>query len=1524
MKPLSNPQKQSMNILVMFIILLCTQRTAQCQVAANFSANLVSGCSPILVNFTDQSSGNPTEWKWDLGNGTYSNLQNPSVTYFAPGFYSIKLVIKKGTTKDSVIKTNFIQVFPTAVVKFNASPTVGCNPFPVSFTDQTVSAASISTWQWDFGDGILSGEQHPTHTYTLPGDYAVTLKVITANGCASTLRKSAYINNNVVKAAFINWPVAACTPNKIGFQNNSTANSTYTSHWDYGDGTSSSLLGPAHTYTTGGTYIVKLTVQNQAGCIDTFSKAIKVESPVSAAFSGDHLFNCKAPATVNFSNQVSADNSYLWYFGDSSTSTQSNPSHTYTDTGVFSVRLIVTNSSGCIDSSTKTKYIKVQSPVIVFNNLPDSGCIPFTKTFSVTNVSSVGISSYLWNFNDGDNFTSTLPSPVHTFQNLGSYTISLITTAVNGCKDTSIVPDAIRLSTKPVANFSVNPRNACASTIINFTDLSTGGANSWLWTFGDNNFSPEQNPLHIYKDTGWMDVQLTALNGGCANTITFEKYIYIKPAVAKFSIDFQCQDKLKRSFNNFSIGADHLNWSFGDGSSSSDSSPIHYYPGPGIYNVTLTATNDSTHCDYSVTKRVKIIDLYNNFFASDSSVCKGVSTRLSTGIPNPDVLKYFWNFGDDTTTITRVNYIAHTYSNRGTYTVKLTTLDSLNCMDSVIKRMYINVVGPTASFAVMNGGGCINALLLFSDSTVAETNAPIRRWEWNFGDGTRDSVSTAPFVHTYLRNGSYPVSLKVTDSRSCTDTFQLPAKVVIKKPSAWFFANDSVACPGYNIKFVCPYAETGTTYDWHFGDGTNGTGQSPQHAYQNEGVYTVTLIIRNRYGCQDTSTVTNMIRVKKTVAVFDMSDSFRTCPPLLIQFSNHSTGMVSEYWKFGDSSSTNAADPSHFYTYPGVYTATLIAKGHGACADTVSKRIIVKGPKGSISYSPLALCKPYQVDFIAHTENAVSYIWDFNDGVTALGADTSLRYVYQDSGIFLPKIILVDDIGCRVAVTGKDSITNVYAKPFFKFPDSVLCNGGSISFQNSSSSNDAITSYRWTFGDSNSTTATSPVHQYPLPGIYYPSLSITTARGCTGNYQSPVPVRVALSPAIEMLTSGDGCAPLNANFHAAITSADTGLVNWQWQLGNSNTSLLKDPPVQQYTNPGVYTITLTANVSNGCSKTIVKTIEAFAAPVVKITGSNFLCRGVAANLMASGASSYKWLSAGGLTCDSCASVTVRPMASAKFSVTGTSLQGCSSKDSISIQVKQPFVMTYSTPVSMCKGQSSRLAASGAATYDWFPSQGLNSSTVASPLAKPDTTTNYRVVGTDDAGCFKDTGFVKLTVYNSPTVNAGPDKTISAGTSIDLEAAYSSDVTEVKWSPTGDIFRAGSNIITVKPVQNTEYNIEVKNPGGCYANDRVNVIVKFDGANVFIPNLFSPNNDGINDVFYPRGKGISKIRKMAIFSRWGELVFEKTNFNSNDPSAGWDGTFRGGKLGTDVFVYVVELIGENGTILPLSGNVSLSR
>src|SRR4030095_9834246 len=176
------------------VLNLSSQSYCYAQLHANFTASPTSGCSPIVVNFTDQSTGNPTQWRWDLGNGVISFLQNPSATYLTPGTYNVKLVVSNASGSDSIAKNQYITVYTNPTVNFTASDSVGCVPLFVQFTSNcTAGSGTITNYNWDFGDGAGSTLANTSHNYSSSGNFTVTLRVTNNYGCITTYSKSNYI-----------------------------------------------------------------------------------------------------------------------------------------------------------------------------------------------------------------------------------------------------------------------------------------------------------------------------------------------------------------------------------------------------------------------------------------------------------------------------------------------------------------------------------------------------------------------------------------------------------------------------------------------------------------------------------------------------------------------------------------------------------------------------------------------------------------------------------------------------------------------------------------------------------------------------------------------------------------------------------------------------------------------------------------------------------------------------------------------------------------------------------------------------------------------------------------------------------------------------------------------------------------------------------------------------------------------------------------------------------------------------------
>jgi FOG: PKD repeat len=1413
-------------------------------------------------------------------------------------------------------KAQYIKVGSGSKAGFTFSAPTSCSvPYTINFTNTSTGTAPL-TYQWNFGDGITSSLLNPAHTYTSAGTYSVKLITTNGSGCSDTITKANAVVIGGAKADF-STPPSICQNTPFTITNTSSsipANVT----WNFGDGTSSTGINPTKTYTTTGNFIIKM-VANFGSCSDSVSKSITVVSKPVISFTADKTGSCRPPLTVNFTSTVAGGNLYYWNFGDGTTSTLQNPSHTYTAFGVYDVKLVVTNAGGCKDSLVKPAYIKVQGPKVTIPGLPAKDCAPFSYTFNADINSVDPVVSYLWNFGDGT--TSTLATPTHTFAT-GKYTISVIITTAGGCSDTATVIDGIYAGNKLNPNFTATPRDVCARLPIQFSDLTTGGvADKWLWFFGDGATSAQQNPSHTYQDTGYFTVTLIVWNNGCPDTLKFVDYIHISPPIAIFEITGDCSAPMQRKFIDHSIGADTWQWDLGDGTTSTlQNLPAHTYADTGTYKVSLTVTNFKTGCSYTQEQDVIIAIEKADFTATDTAICIGSTVDFNIkNIHTANINSYHWNFGDGTEAFT--SSVSHVYSNAGKYTVTLSITDKLGCTDSLVKNLYIKVGNPVAAFKSSAPGICLNSTMTFTDSSIVN-GFPIQKWIWNFGDNTTQTFTAPPFQHSYAAPGTYPVTLTVIDSKGCTDSTTQTNTITISKPKADFSSADTISCHLQTISFTNLSTGPNLTYTWDFGDGTTSTEINPVHQFVKEGIYNIALTITDEYGCTDKIVKNNFVTVADPKADFFMSDSTSTCPPLVITFTNLSKNFIQRLWDFGDGTSSTLDTPTHFYNTPGTYNIVLTVTGYNGCIDTKAKQIIVRGPKGSFTYKNIIGCNPLTTNFIGTTQNDISFIWDFNDGTTISTPDSIVSHTYINQGFYLPKMILVDKGGCQVPIVGTDTIKVYGVKANFSSTTTTLCDSGYVSFKDKSLSNDIIKSYLWNFGDGSTSTQQNPVHSFKSTGVYNTNLKVFTTQGCSDTLITPLPIKVVASPDIDIASNNGVCIPATITFKGQVLTPDSSLLKWNWNFGNGKTSTQQNPSPQIYLSAGSFTVKAIATNSSGCKDSATKVVQAYPLPAVKANADPIICKGQSINLSVTGASTYAWFPSTGLSCTNCASPVAKPDSSIQYTVQGTSAFGCIAWDTVLLSVRLPFKMKVSPGDTLCAGRSAQIFASGASTYVWTPSSGLNNATIANPVATPSSTTTYMVVGKDDKGCFKDSAFVPFKVYPIPTVDAGSDKTINVGMTLDLDPKLSTDVTHVSWTPTSGIFRERLPGITVKPPQTTEYTVQVTNDGGCMARDKVTVYVLCNNANVFIPNTFSPNGDGANDIFYPRGTGVFSIKAFRIFNRWGEVVYEKTNFNANDASAGWNGTYKGAKLNPDVFVYTIDIMCENNTILSYKGNVAL--
>ncbi len=228
---------------------------------ASFTATPTSGTAPLTINFTDQSSSNPTSWQWNFGDGNYSKEQNPVHTYYVADTFTVTLTATNKYGSNIKTKTDYIVVGNKVVADFSATPTCGIVPLTVNFTDQ--SSNSPTSWQWDFGDGETSTQQNPEHTYHYASTFTVTLTT-TNESDSNTKTKTDYIVVNEVVADFTATPTSGTYPLTVNFTDQSI-NSPTSWDWDFGDGGNSTEQNPLHIYNNFGSYTVSLTVSNDYG-----------------------------------------------------------------------------------------------------------------------------------------------------------------------------------------------------------------------------------------------------------------------------------------------------------------------------------------------------------------------------------------------------------------------------------------------------------------------------------------------------------------------------------------------------------------------------------------------------------------------------------------------------------------------------------------------------------------------------------------------------------------------------------------------------------------------------------------------------------------------------------------------------------------------------------------------------------------------------------------------------------------------------------------------------------------------------------------------------------------------------------------------------------------------------------------------------------------------------------------------------------------------------------------------------------
>lgn len=1462
----------------------------------------------------------------------------------------------------------------TTVAQLNASfysdKDGGCPPFTIQFSNNTSGVTGSAVYHWDFGNGNSSSMTSPAAIYTEEKEYNVTLTV-TDNGKTSTYTRKITGYQKPV-ADFSVSDNKDCIPAGITFTSSSNPGSGSINryYWDFGDGSTQEGYDNtiSHTYMAVQKPSVSLTVTNSYGCYSTTVKdeVTEILPAMHASFTSDKRVLCTPADAVQFTSNSSGPGtlSYTWNFGDGNTATTQNPSYAFNKKGIYTVSLTVKNEEGCSITTTQSDYLNVASYKASFSS-PALVCEGQWATFNST--STPNPSSTSWYINDQPAYSWYYNNLESTFPATGEQTIKLVNT-FGDCQDVATATVHVRPVPKPTG-FTADVQSLCgAPSMVKFKD-DTEGAVKWEWDFNHNGYShpgsTEQAPSYTYTTEGSYFVNLNVTNiYGCSSAIG--QYVTIrKPSVGiynKFPSNeetYYCGYQKVQMTAATTLEIVNYKWYFGDGTTSADPEPLHEYNKPGNFNIYLEyVTKDgckgiSNNLNLSVYSKPK----------ADFKAVPGVdicgNTPVTYAYTGTNFSYLSWNFEGDYSNFTYGNNaITIQYNKEGTYGVKLVATNG-NCTDEIEKVNYVTVKPPfpkiTGHTLTCEG---TRGIVKFTQSSEGATS-----WKWDFGDGkTQAFTSNEPVIeHEYIKTGNYKVVL-TTSNGQCSVRDSITISVLLKqKPVLTLTPGE--ACINTPINFSISNMEQNPSMGsfnnlyyiekWEYANGDPFNGNSYFDYYDSnnwrpaKGSISSTQakndqlrVITSSYafGCPDTSNAVP-IKFKGALPAFDVvkdGQCFNTAEVVLKEASVAENNAITNWhWDFGDGQTLTKAtggQVTHQYDNPGNYYVKLTITDAGGCSSSTAsygKAVNVNGPKAAFNMAqgnnvPLNTNMTFYNNTNTYGAGNVNYLWDFGDG-SPKGTDYYESHIYPQPGSCTIKLTATDPVsGCTSYAT--QTLEVRYFNTAFRFTKSFVthtqCAPVVASFENTSYD---YTKIVWDFGDGSPLleNVNYPRHVYKGPGIYEVKLMGYGYNGLEKTFKDTI---IISRPEASLKA---GPPEICIGQEASLKASGPGISSYVWDFGDGSVTVSGDSSSNHtYSSAGAYTPQLLITDEGGCTgvANAGDMIRVRPAPMLTVTPNQTrICLGESVRLSASapGAVSYTWDAANGIGQLNIPDPIVKPGLSAEYQVTAKDDLGCSATGSATVMVVQPEQLKAPPDTGICYGQQVQLNVSGTTVYRWTGNtNGLSNTDIPNPVAHPSASTVYTVEGSDSYGCFSDIADIAVQVYDLPSVSAGNDMEVLAGTPVQLQASGTSDIVSWKWTPDQYLSCTNCPAPVSKPLATTEYHITVANAHGCTASDGMILKMQCEESKVYIPNAFTPNGDGTNDVFTILG--ISYVKHLVIYDRYGKKVFERKNYIAADRSQGWDGTLNGELLPTGSFVYFAEMECELGGVFTRKGTITLIR
>ncbi len=1184
-----------------------------------------------------------------------------------------------------------------------------------------------------------------------------------------------------------------------------------------------------------------------------------------------------------------------------------------------------------------------------------------------------------WTFTNGANTGTAQGRQVSFTFNSGNNSARLVAIDFAGCAaDTTKLFTLSDKPATPV--FSVVSAANCVNSSIQFAENTPqAGVSSWFWDFGngkkDTLLSNGHTSAQVYAQNGPVTVKhVVKYNDNCiSDTATLSVRVYANPALTMTYTAGCLPPDSVVSFTSTVTTPENQQvqswyWNFGDPSSDATNpdtaivaNPSHRYAA-GSYNVSLKATTEngcSTDSAWKIQLDPRAAIQYGPVLAP---VCVNTAVPVSVAtatLTNSLAGKGFYKGpGVDST-----GNFNPSLAGAGNHTIWYVFTTDKGCRDSAAATIWVHAV-PVAAFTAP-AAACLNQAVTFTNqSTIdqsVDNQAKIATWTWNFGEGNPDSVLTngQPFTRFFASGKAYTVSLKVVSADGCVSNTFLDTVTIHAVPVAGFTLPAGICMPGGQALFTNASTisdQSPLSFEWNFGDGATSAEVNGVHNYNSVKAYNVSLKAISASGCTSDTTMVLPASafVNKPVAAFDFS-GLKPCEGNLVNFTDKSTTTASLStwnWSFGDGNVSVVQNPTNTYQKSGSYTVSLVVKDNVGCiSDTVKKSLVVfANPALGMSYPVGCLPESGVVPFTSTVTTSdqqpvQSYLWNFGDPAatganpnTSTAANPSHRYA---AGNYTVTLKVVTANGCTTDSSWRISL---YPRPQLQYGPvlaPVCMNTPSpVSVASARVTNgvagSGVYSGPGTGSGGNLNPNTAGAGNHTIRYVF------TTDNGCKDSAAATIWVHAV--PTASFNAPEGICLDQSATFTDQSTidqAADpqARITTWTWNFGDGSADAVytHNQPIQKtFTESKIYNISLTTTSSDGCKSTLfTKVLNVHAVPVADFSLPAGICMpgGQASftnktTISGQGQLSYLWNFGDGRTsAEVNGSNIYAAIQSYTVTLKATSAFGCTADTQrllpASAFVSIPVAAFAVSADKVCEGTvvnfTDQSTTGGAiAAWDWSFGDGTRS-TQQNPAKAFNTAGvfNATLTVTDNQGCKSVTSVPgkEITVRINPKIDAGSDITAEENATVVLKAS-AANATELlfAWQPANLV----SDPSLLQPTHTVKQDqdfvlVATDKEGICSAQDAMKVLVL---RKVVAPNAFSPNGDGINDVWMIPHLSDYPEAMVKIFDRYGQQVFQSKGY-----SRPWDGTVQGRPVPIGTYYYLIHLKqGEQ----PLKGSITVIR